>query len=43
MRKSAFKLKPLLRWILSKNLLMSAVISKQRLLNKNEVVQYLQN
>ena len=40
---STFKIKAILPWILSEILPPSAVICKQRFLNGNEIVQYLQN
>ena len=40
---STFKMKSIIRWLLSEILLNSAVVCKQRCLHKNEIVQYLQN
>ena len=39
----AFKMTVITSWTLSKLLLTSATIFKQRLLHENEIVQYLQN
>ena len=40
---NAFQIKAMSGWKLFGILVMSAVICKQRLLNKNETVQYFQN
>ena len=40
---SAFEIKVMLPWILSKVLVTSAVICKQRFLHENEILQYYQN